>query len=127
VSPDENPVPTLYEATLAFYRATRETKETLPLRRALGAALKAAKPRKPRPQSRADRWSEAAGNAKAALEDLKSVQDEYEEWKGNLPDSLQSSPVGEKLETVTGIDIDGAIDICDEAENADLPLGFGND
>ncbi len=67
-----------------------------------------------------------------ALEDLKAVQEEYSEWKENLPESLASSPVGEKLETVCGIDFDVEAfeDMCsalDEADGVDLPLGFGKD
>jgi hypothetical protein len=103
-------------------------------------------------KSRSARWSEAVTRAQAALDeirakaeelssaldDLESVRQEYEEWKGNLPENLQSSALGEKLETVSGLDfesgkseIEGAVDsvsqVLDEAEGADLPQGFGRD
>lgn len=102
--------------------------------------------------SRSARWTDAVGKAKSALEamtaqldelesaisDLRSVQEEYEEWKDNLPENLQSSPLGEKLEEVCYLDIEGIIDTVrsavedaestlDEAENIDLPRGFGRD
>lgn len=105
-----------------------------------------------RPKSRAARWSDACGAAKTAIEamrealskvtdacaDLRSVQEEYEEWKDNLPENLQQSALGEKLEEVCGIDIENlageleaALDEAegkiDEAEGADLPQGFGRD
>lgn len=102
-----------------------------------------------RQQSRTDRWMEAAGNARAAydaivesselstaLDALREVQGEYEEWRDNLPENLQQSALGEKLEAVLDIelpediseyslsDIEQAID---QAEGIDLPLGFGRD
>ena len=55
------------------------------------------------------------------------MQKEYEEWKDNLPENLQQSPVGEKLEAVCDLDIEGAIEMVSEAEGLDLPLGFGRD
>jgi hypothetical protein len=106
----------------------------------------------PKPKSRPQRWSDAATDAAQALSDmeqakdkfeeamveLKSVQDEYEEWKDNLPENLQQSPLGEKLEEVCGLDIesassgidsaiDGARGVVDEAQGLDLPRGFGKD
>jgi hypothetical protein len=84
-------------------------------------------PPRPKPLSRADRWSAAVGQAKEGLEALLELQGEYESWKGNLPESLESSPVGQKLETVCDIDLQGSLDTLEEAESADLPLGFGRD
>lgn len=82
---------------------------------------------KPKQKSRAKRWEEAVGNAMSALEELCDLQMEYQEWLDNLPENLQSSPVGEKLEAVCGIDLDGAKGSVEEAEGADLPMGFGRD
>lgn len=78
-------------------------------------------------QSRAARWADAASRALAALEDLKGLQEEYEEWKDNLPENLAGSALGEKLEAVCDLDIEGAIDTINEADGIDLPLGFGRD
>ena len=62
-----------------------------------------------------------------ALEELVEMKSEFEEWKDNLPESLQQSAVGEKLEAVCDIDLDSALEAVTEAEGADLPLGFGRD
>ena len=80
-----------------------------------------------RPPSRVARWQSAAGNAVAALEELVSIQEEYQEWLDNLPDNLRQSTLGEKLEEVTGLDLSSALDTVAEADSADLPLGFGRD
>lgn len=91
--------------------------------------------------SRADRWNDAVSAARevvsqleTALENLREVQEEYESWKDNLPESLQSATVGEKLEAVCDLDVEGAksaleevTNLLDEAESADLPLGWGRD
>ena len=97
--------------------------------------------------SRTRRWQVAAAEASKALDDLttaaeklsealealKEVQSEYEEWKDNLPENLQGSALGEKLEAVTSIDLEVEIDLDDvrstieEADGADLPMGFGRD
>lgn len=103
-----------------------------------------------KPKSRPARWAEAAGNAREALgavqeamapldEALKELEDiraEYEEWYDNMPEGLQSGPTGEKLTEITGMEFDQDVtdmtlgqieELIDEAENADLPLGFGKD
>ncbi len=99
--------------------------------------------------SRPERWAAAAKVARealdkaragqeeleAAMSDLKAVQEEYEGWKDNLPESLQSSPTADKLEEVcnmdldwsNGDDLDDAESKLDEAEGVDLPRGFGRD
>lgn len=82
-------------------------------------------------------------NARQALEELVSLQEEYEEWNYNLPEGLQSSHLGEKLEAIAYLDLQGALDalddnfsdmdlghiryVAEEADSADLPLGFGRD
>lgn len=78
-------------------------------------------------KSRAVRWSEACAKAGEGVAELLALQSEYEEWKDNLPDSLQSSPVGEKLETVCSIDLESADTIIGECLDAELPQGFGRD
>lgn len=81
-----------------------------------------------------DAVSTAVTDLESAIDDLKDIQSEFQEWKDNLPENLQSSPLGEKLDTVCSIDLDGATvevehiqNVIDEADNADLPLGFGRD
>ena len=79
-------------------------------------------------------FEQAGADALAALNELNELKGEYEDWRDNLPESLQSSPVGEKLDAICDIDfdlseddLDGIEQAADEAENADLPLGFGKD
>ena len=90
-------------------------------------------------KSRPQRWTEAVTAARtahdqlvSALETLRGVQEEYEEWKDNLPDNLQNGgALADKLEVVCNLEIEGAADeignMLDEAEGAELPLGFGRD
>jgi hypothetical protein len=72
------------------------------------------------------------------LGELREVQEEYNEWKENLPDNLQSGALAEKLDGVVDLDIEGSLDTLDsigsdieellgEAEGIDLPRGFGRD
>ena len=91
--------------------------------------------------SRPKRWAEACGKAseaagalREALEELQGLQGEYQDWKDNLPENLESSTIAEKLEAVTDLGIEDALGNLDEADNlisecegADLPLGFGRD
>ena len=78
-------------------------------------------------KSRPARWSDAASNAITALEEMQEMQFEYQDWLDNLPDNLRESEVAEKLEIITEIDFDSAIETVGEANDADLPLGFGRD
>ena len=79
-------------------------------------------------QSRPDRWNEAISEVQGGLDMLNELKDEYTEWKDNLPENLEQSPVGEKLEEVCEHqgydDIETAIS---ELEELDLPRGFGRD
>lgn len=92
-----------------------------------GVEAPVAKPKKQKPKSRAARWGDACGAAVAAIEELQEIKQEFEDWKDNLPENLQQSALGEKLETVCDIDLDSALEAVQEAENADLPMGFGRD
>lgn len=77
--------------------------------------------------SRPKRWHKAIAEAQAAAAELIDLRDEYQEWYDNLPEGLDQSPVAEKLEAITELDIDGLNDILEEAEAVELPLGFGRD
>lgn len=77
--------------------------------------------------SRTARWSDAASRAVEALSELQELKTEFEDWRDNLPENLQQSALGEKLEAVCDIDLDSAMEAAEEAEGADLPLGFGRD
>lgn len=80
-----------------------------------------------RPLSRPKRWSKAVADAQAALDELLSLQSEYEDWQGNLPENFQEGALAEKLQGVADLDIQSARDAMDEAEGIDLPRGFGKD
>lgn len=85
------------------------------------------KPTKPKQQSRADRWSDAINDAQTGLNELISLQEEYQEWRDNLPENLQSSATGEKLQEIIDLDIQSVLDSIDEFDGVDLPAGFGRD
>lgn len=85
--------------------------------------------------SRPARWADAVARGQAArdelneaIEELRDLQGEYQDWLDNLPENLQQSALGEKLETVANIDLEAVeCDGLEEAQDADLPRGFGND
>ena len=79
-------------------------------------------------KSRAARWAQACEEIRNGLAALQEIKEEYEDWRGNLPENLDQSPVAEKLDEV--IDASGFDEIesaVDELESLDLPLGFGRD
>lgn len=105
-----------------------------------------------RPPPRTQRWGDAITKASASLDkikvalddldnalgDLRSVQEEYEEWRDNLPENLVNSSLGEKLEVVCDLGIEDlaqtvrdAVEesegVVEEARGIDLPVGFGRD
>lgn len=101
-----------------------------------------------RTASRPDRWREAVAEAQQALDaveaakedltsalgNLRDVQAEYQDWRDNLPENLANGTLGDKLNTVADMDLEpdeddlGAMRAAvEEAEGADLPLGFGRD
>jgi hypothetical protein len=110
------------------------------------------KPKRVKPQSRPQRWAAAVGAAQDAvaamrencgtLEDalatLREVQEEYESWKDNLPENMQSGATADKLEEICNLEVDGAADevsgaldtlegMLGDAEGVELPRGFGRD
>jgi hypothetical protein len=105
---------------------TPVTADALALRSALSAYEAAVAP-PPKQPSRADRWAQAASAAQQALCDLEDVRAEVEEWRDNLPENLQQSALGEKLNDIADLDIASAISTVEEADGLDFPLGFGRD
>lgn len=85
--------------------------------------------------SRGARWNaavlkakEAADALSAAMEELRDIQQEYSDWKDNLPENLQSSALGEKLDAVCDLDLEyEEPQGLEEADGIDLPQGFGRD
>ena len=43
------------------------------------------------------------------------------------PDNLQVGPFGQKCDEICGIDLESALSTLQEAEGAEVPLGFGRD
>lgn len=89
-------------------------------------------------RSRPQQWGDAIAEAQehieplqAALESLNELRSEYEEWRDNLPENLEDSPVAEKLDAVLELDFENLVDEVqerlNEAESVELPLGFGRD
>jgi hypothetical protein len=78
-------------------------------------------------KSRPARWAAAVQAALDALDDLENLRQEYEEWRENLPENLQSGSVAESLDAVINLDVQGAISAVQEFEGVDLPRGFGRD
>ena len=101
-------------------------------------------------ESRPKRWARYVSEALEALEqveeafeevdravsNLEALRDEYLEW--DLPENLEMSALGEKLQALEDLEFNSAKDEVDmaiqelrfqleEAEGADLPLGFGRD
>jgi hypothetical protein len=82
---------------------------------------------------------DAVSEVNDRMNDLESTRaDEYESWRDNLPESLQESPVGQKLNDLLDIDLDYSIEVeepsfddiesaAQEILDADLPQGFGRD
>lgn len=95
-------------------------------------------------ESRPARWAAAVARGQAALgeldsalDDLRNLYGEYEEWKDGLPENLVDGPTGEKLTELVDSaedwleELESAKDAADSAladcEGADLPRGFGRD
>ena len=64
-------------------------------------------------RSRPQRWADA-------VDDLRTLQDEYREWRDQLPEALADSRTAELLQDVLEVDLD-------ELDNLELPRGFGRD
>jgi hypothetical protein len=103
-------------------------------------------------RSKAARWAEAVAECQSAMEDIRllqtnlntaltslyDVQQEYQDWLDNMPESMSSSATAEKLQEVCELDIESYMDepldnwsevenTVSEAEGVDLPMGFGRD
>jgi len=77
--------------------------------------------------TRPKRWTNAISVAQAAVAELLELQEEYQEWLDSIPENFEQSPVAEKLGAVCDLGVEEIMDILDECEGADLPLGFGRD
>lgn len=99
-----------------------------------------------RSKSRPQRWRDAVAEAQKhiaaavdaknsaveAFQELESIRTEYEEWKDNLPENLSGSPLADKLDEVcnldfTSEDLDEMESTISDAEQIELPRGWGRD
>ena len=76
--------------------------------RTVVAVPRTPKDRRPRPK----RWTDA-------VDQLRTLQAEYEAWRDQMPESLADSKTAELLDGVCDVDL-GALDV-------ELPRGFGRD
>lgn len=96
-----------------------------------------------------DALATAVDEFESAMSDLADVRQEYQEWFDNMPEGLRDGATGQKLEEVTNLDVEEPVvslesvqdaireavaelltdvtDLLSEAENVELPAGFGRD
>jgi hypothetical protein len=67
------------------------------------------------------------GEACGCIQELIDYQQEFEGMKDNQPENLQDGPMAQKCDEICGTDLEGALNTVQEAESADVPLGFGRD
>jgi hypothetical protein len=94
------------------------------------------------PMSRPKRWAKALDTLTKinfeeideALAEMNDLRSEYEDWQNNLPDSLQSGALADKLQTIIDLDFDDIISSLDDIKSfisdlecIELPQGFGRD
>lgn len=104
-------------------------------------------------KSRPQRWAEAHqradsardiikqtadGELASALDELRELQQEYQDWRDNLPENMASSALAEKLDEVCNLDLSSVADdplsdwdtadsVIEKCGAIDLPRGFGRD
>ena len=81
----------------------------------------------PKQPTRPERWVEALDMAQQGMSNLLELQNEYQEWQDNMPDSLDFETIGERLEAVASLDLKLVGTILLKAGELKLPLGFGRD
>jgi hypothetical protein len=77
--------------------------------------------------SRPQRWSLACDEAAAALQKLIDLQEEYEIWSNFQPENLVNSPTTDRLDEVTSLEFDKALQTVHRAKEIELPKGYGRD
>ena len=104
-------MPARRSGAVAMTAAERQARRRAKLRQepSRAAAASPAPRRAPRPK----RWA-------TAVAALVALQDEYRAWLDRLPESLEGSPMAEKLQAITEIDLHELLAI-------DPPRGYGRD
>ena len=79
--------------------------------------------------SRPKRMAAIAEALHDAASQAEELRDEYQDWRDNIPDNLDESPVAEKLDAAIEA-LEMAIEAGmagDELDTVDPPRGFGKD
>lgn len=71
------------------------------------------------PESRADRFSEAMSKVSDAKGECEALRDELDEWKGNMPESLQNGSKAEELDAAIG-ELEEVIQELEAVEGRDV-------
>jgi hypothetical protein len=66
-------------------------------------------------------WIRAAADAKEGIEQLISLQGQYDEWLGELPDEQRSSELGDCLLVVSQLELNDSLSAVEEAASVKLP------
>ena len=81
-------------------------------------------------ESRPQRFSTLINQTRDIVADSEGLKEEYQMWLDNMPENLEQSRTGDKLnETIDALDnfIQSLEDASGELEGIELPLGFCND
>lgn len=90
-----------------------------------GEALK--RQPKAKRESNPQRWSRLVSLAKGALEELEDMRSDYGDKFDAMNEGLKASAYGQRCERMQELDLQSAIETLEEAEGAEVPLGFGRD
>lgn len=78
--------------------------------------------------SRPKRWQAAIEAAQDGISQLIELQEEYQDWRDNIPENLEDSPIVEKLDAIADdYDFETIQSDLEDATMVDFPLGFGRD
>ena len=71
------------------------------------------------PTSRSDRFDLAKSAISDARSSIEELRDELQEWRGGMPENLQSSTKADELDNAISA-LEECISSCDEAEGHDI-------
>lgn len=86
-------------------------------------------------KSRPERWNEAVSKIQSAVEVLRELGEEYQDWKDNLEgsgsDGLMENATYDKLMEVEDLAVEDKVEqiveLVADFDGFDLPKGFGRD
>jgi hypothetical protein len=79
--------------------------------------------------SRPKRWQAAIEAAQDGISQLIELLEEYQDWRDNIPENLEDSPIVEKLDAIIdeGQEFETMQSDLEGATMVEFPLGFGRD